>query len=246
MKKELRPVHDNISCDVCGRTMLKGERTEAYLAPDGQRHVVCELCFARAEGAGWIRESAHDDMPTRGPRSESRRPLFSRLRRRRPAAQPNGAEVEAMEQPVAEPAADPEPDVAPAAEQPPPPAAPPARPKDPRHIRGVPTNAEVKVERALELFNRSDHQRTVAGLARTLGAPMVAAAPDAEAPATVTLVVAWELSWYRYVVDLADASEQVLLRDKGDELTELGADTGGWNVAIDAEGRLVQTQEAGG
>lgn len=241
MKKELRPVHDKTNCDVCGRTMLKGERTEAYLAPDGARHMVCELCFARADNAGWIRESAHDDMPTRGPRPEQRRPLLGRLRRRRQVPEPNGAppveEAPPEEDPFAVPAE-------PAAEPPPPPE--PARPKDPRHIRAVPTTADAKIARALELFNRSDHQRTVAGLARTLGAPMASAQPDADAPATVTVVVAWELSWYRYVVDLGDASEQVVLLDKGDELTELGADTTAWNVAIDAEGRLVQAQEASG
>ena len=53
-----------------------------------------------------------------------------------------------------------------------------SRPKDPRHVHAVPTTAEVKVERALELFNDSDHQRTIAGLARTLGDPWVSALPD--------------------------------------------------------------------
>ena len=64
MKKELRPVHDVVTCDVCGRTILKGERTETYLAPEGQRHEVCELCSLRAQHEGWIRESAAGDMPT--------------------------------------------------------------------------------------------------------------------------------------------------------------------------------------
>ena len=45
------------------------------------------------------------------------------------------------------------------------------RPQDPRHVRAVPTNAQVKVERALELFNSSEHTRTIAGIARTLGEP---------------------------------------------------------------------------
>ena len=46
-----------VSCAVCGRTILKGERTEPYLAPGGQRKLVCELCTARADHEGWIRES---------------------------------------------------------------------------------------------------------------------------------------------------------------------------------------------
>ena len=92
------------------------------------------------------------------------------------------------------------------------------RPKDPRHVRAVPTNAQVKVERALELFNDSDHPRTIAGLARTLGDPWVSARPMTEAPSAVSLVVAWELSWYRYRVDLGDESDPVLMLDKGEEI----------------------------
>src|SRR4051794_12594607 len=83
MKKELRPIHDDVSCDICGRTILKGERTEAYLAPGGQRHVVCELCTDRAYNEGWIRESAHMDMPASTRRPQERRSLFGRMRRRR-------------------------------------------------------------------------------------------------------------------------------------------------------------------
>ena len=89
MKKELRPFHDHVTCDVCGRTLLKGERTEPFLATGGERHGVCELCFVRAEHEGWIRESAHDELPARGPRTQERRPLLGRLRRRSEPA--NGA-----------------------------------------------------------------------------------------------------------------------------------------------------------
>src|SRR5436189_2524629 len=85
MKKELRPIHDDVSCDICGRTILKGERTEAYLAPGGQRHLVCELCTDRAYNEGWIRESAHMDMPASTRRPQERRSLFGRMRKRREA-----------------------------------------------------------------------------------------------------------------------------------------------------------------
>src|SRR4051794_18992210 len=83
MKKELRPIHDDVSCDICGRTILKGERTEAYLAPGGQRHIVCELCTDRAYNEGWIRESAHGDMPASTRRPQERRSLIGRVFRRR-------------------------------------------------------------------------------------------------------------------------------------------------------------------
>src|SRR3954453_23087261 len=94
VRKELRPVHDNVTCDVCGRTILKGERTEAYLATGGHRHQVCELCFARAEHAGWIGETAAGDAPSRTPRHEPRRPLLGRLLGRNARREPNPEPVE--------------------------------------------------------------------------------------------------------------------------------------------------------
>src|SRR3954469_24235771 len=96
MAKELRPRNEDISCDICGRSILKGERIEPYLAPGGQRHVVCELCTDRAYNEGWIRESAHDEMPAATRRPDPRRGLFGRLRRRR-GAEP---EPEVEEAPV--------------------------------------------------------------------------------------------------------------------------------------------------
>ena len=219
MKKELRPVHDNVTCDVCGRTILKGERTEAFLAPGGHRHQVCELCLARAEHGGWIRESAAGDAPSRVPRYEPRRPLLGRLLGR-------GARREQVaERDEPEPA----------------PPAPPrrTRPRDPRHVRAVPTTGEVKVERALELFNGSEHQRTIAGLVRTLGPPWASARPDLDQPSAVDVVVAWELSWYRFRVDLGDEGHPVALLDKGEELEQLDGELRTWNTEVDEDGRLL-------
>ncbi|HEY0632775.1 MAG TPA: hypothetical protein VGC98_12025 [Thermoleophilaceae bacterium] len=248
MKKELRPIHDDVSCDICGRTILKGERTEAYLAPGGQRHLVCELCTDRAYSEGWIRESAHMDMPASTRRPQERRSLFGKMRRRReaeplgeppaaeylehePAAGSNGGEpwVEALPEPAEANAADLPP--------PPPPSSPPRR-RDARHVRAVPTNAQVKVERALELFNGSEHVRTIGGISRTLGEPWVSANPLAEAPSEVSITVAWELSWYRYRVDLGDADDPVTLVSKGQELEELDGSMRDWNATALADGKL--------
>lgn len=244
-------MHDLVSCDVCGRTILKGERTEAYLTPDARRNVVCELCFVRAEHAGWIRESAADQLPARGHRPLERRPLLGRLRRRREDVL-NGARQPRESDPFPEPEDRPqfedelageEPVVFGAASSPTAPRR--AAPQDPRHVRAVPTTAEVKVRRALELFNGSQHQRTVAGLTRTLGYPWATALPDSVAPSAVTVIVAWELSWYRYRVDLGDAAEPVALQEKGDELNDIDEALRQWNAAMDEEGRLV-VEEVGG
>ena len=231
MKKELRPFHDAVSCDVCGRTILKGERAESYLVPGGERKLVCDLCASRAAHEGWIRESGSAELPAARRRPEQRGSLFGRLFGRRIPEVPQG-EDEEFEPEWEEGAREVEP---PQRER-----VPPRReaPRDPRHVRAVPTTADVKVERALELFNGSEHARSIAGIMRSLGEPWVAAAPDFAAPSQVDILVAWELSWYRYRVDLGDAGEAVVLLDKGEELDQLEGDPPDWNVQASPDGRL--------
>src|SRR3954470_16982465 len=78
-----------VSCDVCGRTLLRGEQADVFLAA-GARRNVCELCTARATHEGWIREGL--DPSPGGPRSgDGRRgSLLGRLRR--PRREANGHE----------------------------------------------------------------------------------------------------------------------------------------------------------
>jgi hypothetical protein len=237
VKKELRPVHDNVSCDICGRTILKGEGTETYISPDGREHEVCELCFGRADREGWIRASAAGDLPARTPRPEPRRSLLGRLRRGRNDQSAPEAVAEEQVEMAAENGAEP-----PEAEPPPPAPEPRERrvaPRDPRHVRAVPTTREAKIERGLDLFNGSEHQRTVAGLARTLGPAWVAVVPELGQPSSVTLVVAWELSWYRFRIDLADAQDPVAMLANGEEIEQIDEELREWNATIDAQGQVV-------
>src|SRR3954469_13495675 len=79
-KKELKTDEEPVACDICGRTILKGERTEPFLAPGGRRRTVCELCIPRADHEGWIRESAQNDLPAARARPQQRRSFARRLR----------------------------------------------------------------------------------------------------------------------------------------------------------------------
>jgi hypothetical protein len=111
-------------------------------------------------------------------------------------------------------------------------------PRRPRHVRAVPTNAELKMQRALEVFNASDHTRTVGGVARSLGPPAVCVRPLLDRPSVVAITVVWELSWYRYEVDLSDEAGGVRREAQGDEVSELREDERHSNAAADERGRL--------
>ena len=112
-------------------------------------------------------------------------------------------------------------------------------------MHAVPTNADLKMARALDLFNASEHKRTIAGVGRSLGAPIVAVRPSATERSVVTIAVAWELSWYRFEVDLADEAAGVRLADQGTELEELEPSEQLPNAAADDQGELhLVTQHA--
>jgi hypothetical protein len=203
-----------VSCDVCGRTLLRGEQADVFLA-GGTRRNVCELCTQRASHEGWIREGL-DDATVRSRAHNGRsRSLLARLRQRR-------AEAQAMhEQVEAEPDAVPEP-----------------LPQEPRSVHAIPTNADMKMARALDLFNASAHPRTVAGVGRSLGAPIVAVRPSLTEGSVVTVVVGWELSWYRFEIDLADEAAGPRITAQGTELAELEPADQVPNAAADEHGLL--------
>ena len=231
-----------VSCDVCGRTLLRGENADVFLH-GGARRTVCELCTARARHEGWIREGVDGLMPGRAnERGGAARSLLDRLRHRREARQAEEAGpgspdewLGSDEQYAGEPAI-----VAPAMPEivMPAPAVVPEVPRESRNVHAIPTNAELKTVRALELFNQSPHPRTVAGVARSLGAPMVVARPSATEGAIVTIVVGWELSWYRYEVDLADEAAGVRVAAQGAELSDLDPADRRPNVAAGDRGVL--------
>jgi hypothetical protein len=226
--KAIQPQDTVISCSVCGRTLLQGEHPEIYLVNGTRRHV-CDLCTVRANHQGWIREGEGPQIGHRAGASD-RRPLLDRLRARRDRrgmvrrAEPAPHETPSEPGPVeSAPGAEPVPE----------------GPREPRHVHAVPTSEELKMARGVEVFNASEHPRTVAGIARSLGVPGVCVRAGAGQASTVGIIVAWELCWYRYEVDLADeATNGVRTAGQGYELSELAPEEQAANAAADEHGRL--------
>jgi hypothetical protein len=246
------------ACDVCGRTLLRGEHAEVYVS-GGSRRSVCELCTSRALHGGWVREGTVPEYEGSSDRVDRRRSLLSRLRSRRdadPALEPGDEEEEAgIEQSRPQ---------TPAPDWPAPPPrsterrtpAPRGRERDrsdgraarrererpagrePRHVRAVPTSIEHRISSAVSLFNDSEHPRTVAGIARSLGLPEVSVHPSDPVASVVNVVVSWELCWYRFEVDLSDEVPSVRSAGQGYELDELSALERQNNAAADDRGGL--------
>ena len=169
-RKSITTTHAVVSCEVCGRTLLRGEQADVFLA-GGARRNVCELCTPRAVHEGWIREGLDDRRRVRAPRARdgaarccaacasavATERRTGRRRGRSTASEPRGR--------------------SPTSRRPPPRAG--AAPAPRARVRAAARaalastrsrrNADLKVARALELFNGQPHPRTVAGVARSLG-----------------------------------------------------------------------------
>jgi len=227
--KDIRTAQVQVSCDVCGRTLLRGEHAATYLA-GGSRRQVCELCTARAVHEGWVREGAALERATRSFGGERRRSLLGRLwrsggRRAGAAGASDRAEGHGTTNGWHDTTGDHErlPALAP----------------EPRQVHAVPTSVEQRTLTAIERFNRSEHPRTVAGVARSLGAPVVVVRPTDGQDALMSIVVSWELCWYRYEVDLSDGGAAVRLVGQGYELSEIPvADRVEANAVADEYGAL--------
>lgn len=229
--RDIRPSVSHTTCDVCGRTLLRGEHPEVYIA-GGERRWVCDLCTGRALQEGWIREGTVPSYERDESARERRRSPFGWLRSRRGAAEGirepsvNGPEVPRPVPAGAEPTIS-----APAAR-----LREPAR--EPRHVRAVPTSIEHRISSAVEVFNGSEHARTVAGVARSLGSPSVAVRASEAQASIVTVVASWELCWYRYEIDLSDELQSVRLAAQGSELEELDEAEREGNAVADENGLL--------
>jgi hypothetical protein len=95
------------------------------------------------------------------------------------------------------------------------------------------------VQHAVGVFNASEFPRRVAGVARSLGAPTVSVRSAEHLESVVSIVVAWELCWYRYEVDISEPVVEALLIAQGSELSELQREDRVANASAAESGLLV-------
>lgn len=241
--RSIRTTYEHDVCDVCERTLLRGEHPEVFIN-GGRRYSVCELCKPHALHEGWMREGTLPNYADASAVRERRRSLFGRRRGR---SVRGGRADEAEPLPEAPQTLDDELSMGDWSRHPPiaTPASSveeyqpiPERSREPRHVHAIPTNENHKMSAAADIFNRTEHRRTVAGVARSLGIPSVNVTPDAGHASLVWIVVAWELCWYRYEVDLSDARGSVRLDGQGYELGELSEYERLANATADETGAL--------
>jgi hypothetical protein len=238
----IRTSHQTDVCDICTRSLLRCEKVELFVN-GGRRYNVCELCKPHALHEGWMREGAIPEFQNGSDRDQRRRTLFGR-RRGKPE---RGVELQAPAEPrtlddelsyggwgtEAGPLSAPEPVPAgPAGSRN-------GRVREPRHVHAIPTSGDHKIAAAVDVFNASTHRRTIAGVARSLGAPTVNLSPDQMHPSLVSIVVSWELCWYRYEVDLSDPQGHARLDGQGYELSELAEHEQIGNAGSDDSGGLI-------
>ena len=95
------------------------------------------------------------------------------------------------------------------------------------------------LQHAVDAFNASEYPRRVASLTRSLGAPEVTVRPGEAVASSIVIVLAWELCWYTYEVDLDDLQGTAARSlAQGTELSELGPEDRLANAFADERGAL--------
>jgi hypothetical protein len=100
------------------------------------------------------------------------------------------------------------------------------------------TESEAALVEAADLFNASLFTRTVQGVARALGAPLVSIVPLSGVTGEVVMTFAWEITWYQYRV-VPEAPQPIRLADRGSDIVEIEAAFTDWNAQLDENGRVI-------
>jgi hypothetical protein len=96
---------------------------------------------------------------------------------------------------------------------------------------------ELAMVESADLFNASDHRRSVAGIGKSLGEPRASMVRLPGLNAELIITVAWDISWYQYRVT-PESAQPVRLADRGYEPSDLEERFTAWNARVERDGRL--------
>ena len=194
---------------MCERRLLRGEQPDLFLDA-GQPRMVCELCAPRAAHQGWKRGSAELSTSAAPLRSRRGRGLFERLRGARQAEREQRRRRSATRRAYARRRRRrPSPydfltvDAIAGA-----PTAPACRPRRstraPARLRPARPRRRAAAGGASPCSTPASTRAVSRASTRSLGAPEVSVRPGEAVASSVVIVLAWELCWYTYEVDLDD------------------------------------------
>ncbi len=101
---------------------------------------------------------------------------------------------------------------------------------------------EIALVEAAELFNATQFRRTIAGVAKALGDPLVSITPLSGVNSEMVLTFAWDISWYQYRVS-PESGQPVRVAERGQDIDDLDAGFRNWNATATEDGRVVPTIE---
>jgi predicted RNA-binding Zn-ribbon protein involved in translation (DUF1610 family) len=100
------------------------------------------------------------------------------------------------------------------------------------------SGSELALVDAADLFNASQHRRTIGGVAKSLGEPQASIVQLSGVNGELVVTVAWDISWYQYRVT-PESAQPVRLAERGHEVYEIDDRYRGWNARVEHDGRLV-------
>jgi predicted RNA-binding Zn-ribbon protein involved in translation (DUF1610 family) len=100
------------------------------------------------------------------------------------------------------------------------------------------TEGDLALIEAADIFNASTYRRTLAGIAKSLGAPAISIVPLSGITSDLVVTVVWDISWYQYRV-MPGSNQPVRLEERGLDPTELERSFVEWNATLADDGRII-------
>lgn len=108
----------------------------------------------------------------------------------------------------------------------------------PDPVRAGLSESDLAIVEAADIFNASAYRRTLAGIAKSLGAPSISIVPLSGVNSDLVVTVSWDTSWYQYRV-MPGSAQPVRLEERGLDPSELERSFVSWNASLGEDGRIV-------